>query len=1346
MALINIYNQISNEHKEIRASGKLKDILPDFDFTHSVILRAGERVSADVELADDDVIFVRVVPGVTTTAATVIAIVCAVVAVGVGIGAAIYANKQSEEAKEKMEKAQRDADNLASQINQLPFLKGAKNTKALGKNIQFIIGEMFNTPYLLTDGFYTLAGADGDKQFWNAVLCLGFGKQKLKTVSIGTVKVKDFGEGTVDDVVTPFDEPDEVVGNPYYDDETILEFVQQKEFKTDIFKRKVVSTQDGSEIKHDFGEDASPVIKQCAEKTKKLEVAIQFNGLRRYHTESSSWGERSVQINPYWSNDNGATWNKFYFTFPSQEGWRECNQEEIAQLIEEGKIVDQYRGTSRSRAVYSKDPTIQLFDWLTVKWDTKCTINSDDGLKVRTLDSGQNILTKNTNKTIRYVATKEFTWAETHDEDGHELPIIFKVEKVTPKLESNSTEDCYLLYYNCYCYDGKLSNAEDGLVDCKPMSDWYTEKCSFIGVQMVANESTQDVLDEINVMSSGLAKVWNAEDEEWSTDKTETRNPASWILELLTSDKHSHSQYAEDEIDLASLGELYEYCEENNFCVDAILTKGDKKNTVISNILSSCFATMYTDAETGLLTFAIDRAENTPVALLNAQCVQSVTVAKSFERKPDGIKVNFTNRNNWQIDTRYCMLDGSDSHDVEDLLTELSVEYVTDPDHAYKVAQRKMRMERLQPREVKVKIGKEGDYYPLYSTVHLQLEQMKQGIKSSVIENVIVVNNEIFALEIGDWVEFVEDNHYGIIVQCEDENGYQLRNLKVTGSGKTRTLTLINPISLSDAGILPQFKNILSFGLLDDDGEFTKVTNTMKIYGISGSNDGIELTLKDYNPDVYSYGVIPPYKSNLTTLPPKLNAVSDISFKGELNELKGKIEEVEAKEYGGSITQLSSLDPTGFTEGALGLYEQKFYRLENGAWRELSSDMYLGRRHELPQNVGEGSYFLVDEEFQKSLLLLMTSDGLLKVNDGSSDKMLSVTQVYSLGYLYERKENSWLRIEDKNDWRYVIAMNDSTALGLSLPFYIRQSVQTEIAVTTPKYLGAKSTLPVDKNIGDFFTYSGATVYPYTKGTVYEWDGESWNVDENNGHRMQALNDLLYIVNTSVAAENQFVDAFVEKLSVNEAFIEKLVAKYVVLKNGGYIKSNNYDTSGGAKGFYINTEGKAYFNAMQLQNTLLKVKTESSVFSFGATATGSINSTIRQNAAELVDIIKMNYYQNSTPINFDTNFIIAGKIFIGEVSGNVIDLENTYTGGAYSLWVTEYYTAPEPANNWTQFFVEFSTLAHYTNNTCKKGGYARCRVYESGRLTCDINYGGTTYSYDTSTQTGTPMVFQLSMYL
>lgn len=202
MGLINIYNTVSNEHTTIKANGKLKDILPEYNFDKTIFLKAGNKINQDYKVTEEDIIYARVVPG-STAAIAVVAIVCAVVAVGVGVGSAIYAKQQSEEAKKEMEKAQRDAENLASATQQLPFIRGAKNKKALGNAVQFVMGDVYNTPYNITGGFYSIDGVDGINSYYNATFSLGFGKQKVTEILLGNETIKKNTAGI--NGVTAFD-------------------------------------------------------------------------------------------------------------------------------------------------------------------------------------------------------------------------------------------------------------------------------------------------------------------------------------------------------------------------------------------------------------------------------------------------------------------------------------------------------------------------------------------------------------------------------------------------------------------------------------------------------------------------------------------------------------------------------------------------------------------------------------------------------------------------------------------------------------------------------------------------------------------------------------------------------------------------------------------------------------------------------------------------------------------------------------------------------------------------------------------------------------------------------------
>ena len=773
MGMIHVYDTASAEHKTVRASGRLKDIFPDYDFSRAALVKAGERIPPDYEVQDDDVIFIRTAPS-SMAVMLVVGIVVAVVAAGAAIGVSVYATRQAKKAQEEAEQAQRDAENLARKVNQLPFLRGAKNRSAIGNAVQYVMGNAYNTPYMLTDGFYTTAGADGEKQYWNAVLSCGFGKQAIQSMSIGSVRVKSWSGGDAQSGVYDFD------AGVFHDAANKIEIVQGGDFAMTEFNQKICSKLYGTEIKHEYGKAMEPLIITLEPCVQRAQICVQFNGLRYF--EEHNWHERAVTINLFWSNDNGSSWHPFAFDF------------------------------------------------------------------------GGNTIKRNSNRTLRFTATREFSAAESYGKD-----VQIKLERQNPKMESNSHESAYLMFAQSWCYDNEKSSAST-LVPCAIVEKPLKEKLTLMAVRMIANDSTKDLLDEINVMSQALARTWDG--SAWSVEKKPTRNPAAWLLEILTSGVHGHSKYEDAEINLASFGRLHELCEREGFYTDGIVTQGIKKRDLCSKLLTAVGADMIVGRD-GKLEVAIDNAVDAPVALLNTQCIKSIKVAKSFERKADGMKLTFTDRSTWQPSARYAMLDGG-SKGSEDIVTERALEYVTDSEHVYKVGQRLLRQQQLQPREITVELGREGDFYPLYSTVLLQVPQLRQGVRSSVIKSVVKSYGLITGFELADWVDFDPSKSYGAVVHAMDTTGRRLIYVKIEGEGRTRSVRVLTQISAL-AGVLPQEGNVISVGLLDADGEFSKVTEQMKITGIAPSENGWSLTLRDYNPAIYEYGAIPEYKSNITS-------------------------------------------------------------------------------------------------------------------------------------------------------------------------------------------------------------------------------------------------------------------------------------------------------------------------------------------------------------------------------------------------------------------------------------------------------------------------------------------------
>lgn len=1073
MGRISVYDTLTAEHTNYNANGKLKDIFPEINFKHSLVLKAGNRIDENYEVQPDDVLYVRKVPGAVTTVA-IVAVAVAVVAVGVGVGAAVYANKKSEEARKEMEKAQRNAQNQAQQAQQLPFIRGAKNKNALGNPVQFVMGSVYNTPYNLTNGFYSIDGTDGVNSYYNAVFSAGYGAQKVTDILIGNETLVSDQSG--------------ISGEVDFDSQVYEGRVEVRQPGQDMTltncNYKVSSTYSGAELKHDYGQDAVPVTVQAASNAYKIQVCIAFSCLRSYDSENEVWTERTAVVRPYWSNDGGQSWNEFTF-----EG------------------------------------------------------------------STNNTFTKNSNKTIRFVATKNFTAQESYGKD-----ILIKVVKETPKAESGTQEDCSLLWYQTFCYDAALSSANT-LEPCYVVEDQLKDKITRVAYRIIANDSTENMLDELHILSQGLARTWS--NNAWSQTKTPTRNVADWILEVLTTDIHEPSKFDDDEIYLPSFGALHDYCATNEFYCDGIVSESIKKKDLIEKLLTICNSTLIINAD-GLLEVCIDKEETNPVALLNSENIISMTWSKSLARKLDGKKVTFTNRDSWTVDTFYSMLDGGSYDYATDQVDSLALDYVTTYNHAYKLAQRKLREIQLMPQTMEVDVGSEGDFYPLYSTVLMQLPQLLQGLRSSVIKHVYYnTSNQITKIDISDAVDFVSSSRYGVVIQATNDYGFKLISAEVTGTGQTRTLTFSAPLTPDQSGIVPTFGNHLSFGLLDSNHGFTKVTHTMKIYGIKpNGKSGYVLTLRNYDPDVYSYGgPIPAYKSNVTR-PQEGNRgvnVNDITrLRQDMNVLQEdlinayKLLEMPIAVNADVTSVVVETDELGNVVTAQTVETQ--ITVQQG-WEERAFS--IGSI-----NVPSGWTY----EVVGGKVVFHIAEGAI-VRSGQ----FAIPVIYTPVVAYEQYEdengNTYV---DENDANYMNLESASTQYTYNIWF-------SYFGLTQGIYLGMISSLaniPNSANLNDYFVWSGTNAEStlssegvFKQAKVYKYIGPNkawkWEPDNDVGHSTFVLPDVLGIAGADLEHNNSYAWEYLDHLTSNSIYADMLVANqaFIELVTAGVINAGSLITVG-----------------------------------------------------------------------------------------------------------------------------------------------------------------------------------------
>lgn len=268
----------------------------------------------------------------------------------------------------------------------------------------------------------------------------------------------------------------------------------------------------------------------------------------------------------------------------------------------------------------------------------------------------------------------------------------------------------------------------------------------------------------------------------------------------------------------------------------------------------------------------------------------------------------------------------------------------------------------------------------------------------------------------------------------------------------------------------------------------------------------------------------------------------------------------------------------------------------------------------------EGNFFLCGENYTGPAEFLVNGLQLL-VND----KVLVVNKTYLKGFIYMYNGNSWEAVTDKNNYRYVIAMNDLISIGEPVSPGLLQQFQSSIAVYTPRYLGGFAVAPVTHNNGDTFCFTGTTTGQFTKGMCYKWsDSSGWSLlsmtaPENAEVYMKALNDIL--ANTSEVGT--FAALFAQHITANSAFIKNLAAQIITLQSGGTIESTNFSTSD--TGFQIKANGDAVFNKGNFN---------------GITATGGSFTDITANNGTYNNIIANKAQLQNTLLKLSTNLVIT----------------------------------------------------------------------------------------------------------
>jgi len=914
-----VYRDFSESYKikEI-GTGKIKDVLSEYPEDKYAVLVNGARQNRDFEIKEGDAVIVRAIPHAIGIA--IASLVVAGVSAIVGGVTAYKAKKQAQRAKEEADRIADSMKNSGGSVDSDPTMPGASNTVATGKTQPFVMGRRLWTPYFLTAEWDNLRGSywqEAVDSYFNAKITLtvtqdyddeGYNDGYFYELNLEFLSDWDGGHDVNVMYGSHYDNFEFTIkkGEKYSKGQTInarfwdswnrertdlringkkyyfsdLDFCQEKTTSS-ITASLTITAQahyekDNTEYNYrvlqaGFADQAIEEIRADDE------VLIKFNP--PVTSADSFLSSTLFQDSRLEIRENGEAFKNENFNFKM----------DVQEVGTELKLSDDesYSDLEYTVPVNTKSIYIPLefpSGLYTIndngsrssrKIETLVQYSTDGGAAYKNLQTqfGRNGAIEDNNRSdLYFVLEHTFTDSEILNAVKNGQPIKIKISCLTPKTEKGNTCDTMqIVKIRSRLIDEKKARTKN-LVEYAPLLDKKIDDLSVkIGLCLKATATNKDKAGKIQIVTCGMARIWSKNSRVWSTEKKATRNPASWLLEVLTSKTHPASKLSDEEIDLESFGDLYEYCEKNALNIDLVISTGDIKENILKKILETANAGLYRSIY-GKLAVAVDDKKTNAVAILNQQNLISFSAEKSLARNVDGYRVTFTESQFWKEDTQVFMRDGSDYADApaDVQIEELKIDSFTADSSSgnfsqvYKTIRRKINADILRAHTYSLEIGKEGYFFPLFSKIKIQHPALYTGLGSSVIKRIIVSGQKITALELYSPVQYSKDARYGAVIQCVNKNYSRILNVEYTAENEESTvINLVSPISVS-AETVPSQDNILSFGTLSSDGSFKTITNEMTITEIKPTSNGYRLTGVDYSDALFEYGAIPRYECNLS--------------------------------------------------------------------------------------------------------------------------------------------------------------------------------------------------------------------------------------------------------------------------------------------------------------------------------------------------------------------------------------------------------------------------------------------------------------------------------------------------
>jgi hypothetical protein len=376
-----------------------------------------------------------------------------------------------------------------------------------------------------------------------------------------------------------------------------------------------------------------------------------------------------------------------------------------------------------------------------------------------------------------------------------------------------------------------------------------------IAMRIKATDQLQGVVDTFNCRVRRIIPDWDAETGTWITRATS--NPASCYRNVLQGPANKRP-LADARIDLATLQDWHEHCEEEGFSYNTVL---DSTGTVFDRLQEIAAAGRASfGMRDGKYSVVIDRPQTVPAQHLSPRNSYGFRGRRVFPELPHAVLVRFVNKENgYQFDERPVYDDGQ-SEETATLFESMELAGVTSWDEAWRHGRYQLAAAKLRREVYELSCDAEHLSATRGDLVLVTHDVMLVGIASGRVAHVEISGSDCIAVQLDE--EIVMEDGTDYVVRFRLEDGTSLLCPVVTAAGASTRLEFSTPIPTGDPR--PKVGDLALFG------EAGLETRECVIKAITMDRDlAATLTLVDHAPAIHDadVGEIPAYVPGIT-IPP----------------------------------------------------------------------------------------------------------------------------------------------------------------------------------------------------------------------------------------------------------------------------------------------------------------------------------------------------------------------------------------------------------------------------------------------------------------------------------------------